>query len=144
MSSSTPIVVLGGQMQSVGCPNSVIVWDPSTKQWRNGPNLNEKKSHLVAVGCHDKVYAIGGYSSKLYNFGYNGEHPSVFTSVGNGNIHDDKTKQQSMEKTAMSLVVSMNAMWCSCCTQLLCCHFGWSHWYRRLVISKYSGYGNTP
>ena len=52
------VVVIGGQMQSGEYTNSVIVWDPSTKRWRNGPSLNEKRIDLVAVVCCDKVYAI--------------------------------------------------------------------------------------
>ena len=59
------IVVIGGLMQSGDFggeyTNSVIVWDPSTKRWRNGPSLNDKRRSLVAVVCRDKVYAIGGY-----------------------------------------------------------------------------------
>ena len=55
------IVVIGGRMHRVSFTNSVIVWDPSTKRWRNGPSLNDKRIDLVAVVCHDKVYAIGGY-----------------------------------------------------------------------------------
>ena len=54
------IVVIGGRMQSGEYTNSVIVWDPSTKRWRNGSNLNDRRVNLVAVVCHDKVYAIGG------------------------------------------------------------------------------------
>ena len=46
------IVVIGGYS------NSIIVWDPSTKRWRNGPSLNDRRTDLVAVVCHDKVYAI--------------------------------------------------------------------------------------
>ena len=53
------IVVIGGKVQREST-NSVIVWDPSTKRWRNGPSLNDGKFFLVAVVCHDKVYAIGG------------------------------------------------------------------------------------
>ena len=60
------IVVIGGLMQRVGCTNSVIVWDPSTKRWRNGPSLNDKRRSLVAVACHDKVYAIGGVAHDNY------------------------------------------------------------------------------
>ena len=56
------IVVIGGAMQEGEyITNSVIVWDPSTKRWRNGPSLNDRRDNLVAVVCHDKVYAIGGY-----------------------------------------------------------------------------------
>ena len=54
------IVVIGGQMRRVSFTNSVIVWDPSTNRWRNGPSLNDRRRSLVAVVCHDKVYAIGG------------------------------------------------------------------------------------
>ena len=54
------IVVIGGRMQSDIYTNSVIVWDPSTKRWRNGPSLNDRRRDLVAVVCRDKVYAIGG------------------------------------------------------------------------------------
>ena len=54
------IVVIGGRMHRVGCTNSVIVWDPSTKRLRNGPSLNDRRHDLVAVVCRDKVYAIGG------------------------------------------------------------------------------------
>ena len=61
------IVVIGGRMRRVGYTNSVIVWDPSTKRWRNGPSLNDRRRDLVAVVCHDKVYAIGGYGDGNYN-----------------------------------------------------------------------------
>ena len=45
----------------------------------------------------------------------------------------------------MLLVISMKELCCSCCTQPLHCHFGWSHWHRpTLVINGYSGYGTTP
>ena len=54
------IVVIGGRMHSDYITNSVIVWDPSTMEWRNGPSLNDERSFLAAVVCHDKVYAIGG------------------------------------------------------------------------------------
>ena len=54
------IVVIGGTMQSDSYTNSVIVWDPSTKRWRNGPSLNDRRRDLVAVVCRGKVYAIGG------------------------------------------------------------------------------------
>ena len=55
------IVAIGGEWQSDSYTNSVIVWDPSTKRWRNGPSLNDRRDNLVAVVCRDKVYAIGGW-----------------------------------------------------------------------------------
>ena len=61
------IVVIGGRMPSGEYTNSVIVWDPSTKRWRNGPSLNDRRRSLVAVVCHDKVYAIGGFGGDNYN-----------------------------------------------------------------------------
>ena len=60
------IVVIGGQMQSDFNTNSVIVWDPSTMEWRNGPSLNDRRIDLVAVVCCDKVYAIGGFGGDNY------------------------------------------------------------------------------
>ena len=54
------IVVIGGERQRLGSTYSVIVWDPSTKRWTNGPSLNDRRQSLVAVVCHDKVYAVGG------------------------------------------------------------------------------------
>ena len=64
------MVVIGGRMQSGEYTNSVVVWDPSTKRWRNGPSLNDKRSDLVAVVCHDKVYAIGGFGGNNNCHGY--------------------------------------------------------------------------
>ena len=61
------IVVIGGTMERVGCTNSVIVWDPSTNRWRNGPRLNDRRCDLVAVFCRRKVYAIGGFGGDNYN-----------------------------------------------------------------------------
>ena len=55
------IVVIGGRMRRLRCTNSVIVWDPSMIEWRNGPSLNDRRRDLVVVVCRDKVYAIGGY-----------------------------------------------------------------------------------
>ena len=57
------IDVLGGEMQSEEPTNSVIIWDPSTMEWRHGPNFNVKRSNLVMVVCHDKVNAIGRHDS---------------------------------------------------------------------------------
>ena len=64
------IVVIGGRMQSDFYTNSVIVWDPSAKRWRNGPSLNDRRRSLVAVVCHDKVYAIGGLRRANNNNNY--------------------------------------------------------------------------
>ena len=64
------IVVIGGERQSGEYTNYVIVWDPSTKRWRNGPSLNDRRIDLVAVVCHDKVYAIGGFGGDNNNNNY--------------------------------------------------------------------------
>ena len=60
------VVVIGVRMQSDFYTNSVIVWDPSTKRWSNGPSLNDRRRTLVAVVCRDKVYAIGGFGGDNY------------------------------------------------------------------------------
>ena len=54
------IVVLGGRRKDHPTTDSVIVWDSSTKQWRLGPSLNEKRHYVAAETCNGKVYAIGG------------------------------------------------------------------------------------
>ena len=54
------IVVLGGRTKDHSAADSAIVWDSSTKQWRLGPSLNEKRLFLAAETCNGKVYAIGG------------------------------------------------------------------------------------
>ena len=54
------IVVLGGAIKENPMTDSVIVWDSSTKRWRHGPSLNEKRLHHAAETCNGKVYAIGG------------------------------------------------------------------------------------
>ena len=56
------IVVLGGLTKDHSTTDSVIVWDSSTKQWRQGPSLNEKRLCLAAETCNGKVYAIGGWN----------------------------------------------------------------------------------
>ena len=61
------IVVIGGGRQRAGYTNSVIVWDPSTMEWRYGPSLNDRRCDLVAVVCRDKIYAIGGVCGDNYN-----------------------------------------------------------------------------
>ena len=63
-SGGQSIVVIGGRMRRV---DPVIVWDPSTKRWTNGPSLNDRRRDLVAVVCRDKVYAIGGFGDDNYN-----------------------------------------------------------------------------
>ena len=45
------IVVLGGGNESDWFINSVIVWDPSTMEWKNGPNLNDKRTNLLGYSC---------------------------------------------------------------------------------------------
>ena len=56
------IVVLGGRTKGHSTTDSVIVWDSSTKQWRQGPSLNKKRHWLAAETCNGKVYAIGGHN----------------------------------------------------------------------------------
>ena len=81
------IVVIGGLMQSGEYTNSVIVWDPSTKRWRNGPSLNDRRKSLIAVVCHDKVYAIGG--------------------VGRDNNYDGDTVLDTIESIQVSSLLEM-------------------------------------
>ena len=54
------IIVMGGETKGHRASDSVIVWDSSTKQWRQGPSLNEKRRLHAAETCNGKVYVIGG------------------------------------------------------------------------------------
>ena len=54
------IVVMGGETKDHPYSDSVIVWDSSTKQWRQGPSLNEERDCFAAETCNGKVYVIGG------------------------------------------------------------------------------------
>ena len=54
------IVVMGGETEDHVVSDSVIVWDSSTKHWRQGPRLNEKRDCFAAETCNGKVYVIGG------------------------------------------------------------------------------------
>ena len=80
------IVVIGGRIQRKST-NSVIVWAPSTMEWRNGPSLNDKRHDLVAVVCRDKVYAIGG--------------------VGRANDYNNYTTWDTMECIQVSSLLEM-------------------------------------
>ena len=84
------IVVIGGQMQSHFYTNSVIIWDPSTKRWRNGPSLNDRRASLVAVVCRDEVYAIGGVGRDNNNDNY-----------------DDNTTLDTIESIQVSTLLEM-------------------------------------
>ena len=90
------IVVIGGLMQRVGCTNSVIVWDPSTKRWRNGPSRNLSdgccwglvvslmRANLVALVCRDKAYAIGGFGDNNDDYTTLDTIESIISSVWTG------------------------------------------------------------
>ena len=52
------IVVLGGATEGNLPTDSVIVWDSSTKQWRQGPSLNEKRRYHAAETCKGKFMSL--------------------------------------------------------------------------------------
>ena len=56
------IVILGGETKDNPATNSVIVWDSSTRQWRQGPSLKQVREYLAAETCNGKVYVIGGWN----------------------------------------------------------------------------------
>ena len=71
------IVVLGGRVHSTYYPGSepeptnfvaLLNVGQNTKQWRYGPEMNEKRYKHAAVICNRSVYAIGGASGK-YSWG---------------------------------------------------------------------------
>ena len=88
-------------------------------EWRNGPSLNDKRSDLVAVVCHDKVYAIGGfggddnYDNDFYNDNNtiwdNGEHPGSMTTRQN---NSQWTRLQCrLSSPQRRLVISYFSIW---------------------------------
>ena len=60
------IVVLGGETKDNPATDSVIVSDSSTKQWRQGPSLNEERDLLAVETCNGKVYVIGGWNRNIH------------------------------------------------------------------------------
>ena len=52
------IVVLGGTTEGNLPTDSVFVWDSSTKQWRQGPSLNEKRRVHAAETCKGKFMSL--------------------------------------------------------------------------------------
>ena len=53
------IWAVGGQDAS-GKRNEVLVFNPQTKQWRDGPKLPKAISHAPLVSTGDKLYLLGG------------------------------------------------------------------------------------
>ena len=103
------IVIIGGRMASGEYTNSVIVWDPSTKRWRNGPSLNDRRCDLVAVVCRDKVYAIGGFGGDNNYHGYNYNTMDTIESIQVSSL---------LETTETSVMTRQNNnQW----TRLQCC-----------------------
>ena len=62
------IVVLGGWIEVNPPTDSVILLNvgKGTKEWREGPTLNEKRHGHAAVVCNGLVFAIGGSNGDSY------------------------------------------------------------------------------
>ena len=58
------VVVLGGYQTVQGALDSILVLNlaESTKQWREGPRMNQKRSGHTTVVCNGGVYVMGGYN----------------------------------------------------------------------------------
>ena len=58
------VVVLGGYQTVQGALDSILVLNlaESTKQWREGPRMNQKRSGHATVVCNGGVYVMGGYN----------------------------------------------------------------------------------
>ena len=81
------IVVLGGRTKDHSATDSVIVWDSSTKQWRQGPSLNKKRRWLAAVTCNGKVYAIGGWNGDVLDTIESIDVASLLANTESSNRH---------------------------------------------------------
>ena len=62
------VVVLGGRKQNQGYTNSVVLLRLSddSKQWREGPPLNDKRGFHASVVCNGGVYVIGGWKGSSH------------------------------------------------------------------------------
>ena len=60
------VVVIGGQTAKGGT-NSVLLMDleKETKEWTEGPSLNQNRDCHAAVVCNGSVYAMGGYCTTM-------------------------------------------------------------------------------
>jgi hypothetical protein len=54
--------VVGGQDRK-GKRDEVLVFNPQTNKWRNGPKLPEPISHAPLVSAGDKLYLLGGLTA---------------------------------------------------------------------------------
>tara|TARA_A100001015_G_scaffold318490_1_gene438540 strand:+ start:89 stop:1342 length:1254 start_codon:yes stop_codon:yes gene_type:complete len=57
----------GGDRDGGNGVNTVVVYNPTTKQWSNSGNLPENKYLADAVVLNDKVYVIAGYNGSSYS-----------------------------------------------------------------------------
>jgi hypothetical protein len=54
--------VVGGQ-DAIGKRDKVLVFNPQTNKWRNGPKLPQPISHAPLVSTGDKLYLLGGLTA---------------------------------------------------------------------------------
>ena len=100
------IVVLGGRTNNHHPTDSVIVWDSSTKQWRQGPSLNEKRHYLAAETCNGKVYAIGGRNGHNLDTIESIDVASLLANTESSNRHwNTLSCRLSMSRTGCAAVV---------------------------------------
>ena len=54
---------VAGGMDTDGKRDEVLVFNPQTKKWRNGPKLPKPISHAPLVSTGDKLYLLGGLTA---------------------------------------------------------------------------------
>ena len=62
------IVVLGGWTMAMSSSDLALLWNvgSDTKEWRQGPKMNQGRKYLTAVVCNGWVYAISGSDDVSY------------------------------------------------------------------------------
>ena len=124
------IVVLGGGTKDHTVSDSVIVWDSSTKQWRQGPSLNEKRLFLAAETCNGKVYAIGGWNGDVLDTIESIDVASLLANTESSNRHWNTLKcRLSTSRSGCAAVVVHD-------------HYGRSQWQLQALIDC-RGFGCT-
>ena len=58
------VAVVGGITADGAATNQVDLYDPATNRWRSGPPLPLLLHHAGAAAVGDRLYVVGGYSSR--------------------------------------------------------------------------------
>jgi hypothetical protein len=58
------VAIVGGITADGAASNQVDLYDPASDRWRSGPTLPLLLHHAAAAALGDRLYVVGGYSSR--------------------------------------------------------------------------------